>query len=177
MNSTRRTFLRTAAAFGLVALAAAPASAEGPERSERLFTLMRSTNANVLNYDAWVKPDGNLHPKQPIVAYWLMKAGDGHREDLTWTEKKFAYGFDVTPSEKDGTYVLTLIAYKDRPLRVGKVDGKWRALTIINGKKAYLDKLFIQVEEGGISPNVKYVELFGKDAASGAAVQERVTKS
>ena len=39
-----------------------------------------------------VVPNAN----QPIDVYWLMLAENGRREELTWMERKMAYGFEVS---------------------------------------------------------------------------------
>ena len=47
-----------------------------------LFTISRSTNANVLHYDANFASPGKLDPKMPIVVYWIMLAENGRREEI-----------------------------------------------------------------------------------------------
>ena len=39
-------------------------------------------NANVVHYDARLTADGKLDPKEPVIAYWVMLAKDGHRQKL-----------------------------------------------------------------------------------------------
>ena len=41
-----------------------------------------------MHYEARLTADGKLDPKEPVIAYWVMRAEDGHREELTWMEKK-----------------------------------------------------------------------------------------
>lgn len=42
--------------------------------SQSLFVLERSTNANVIHYDAKITSDGTTDPKEPVIAYWVMSA-------------------------------------------------------------------------------------------------------
>lgn len=140
-----------------------------------LFIIQRNLNANEVHYDVKVGPDGAL-AKEPVVAYWVMKAEGGRREDLTFLEDKLAYGFEVSPPGPAGESEMKLVAWEDRPIRLTKAGGRWRAVTKIDGKDAYLARLFIQSEEGGATPKVKYVELFGEAVDGGKAVQERVDK-
>src|SRR5258705_13664792 len=60
-----------------------------------LFTIARSKNANVVRYQARTR-GGGLDRSHPIDAYWLMLAEDGRREELSWAERKLAYGFSVS---------------------------------------------------------------------------------
>ena len=46
------------------------------QSQQPLFTIARSTNANLVQYDARVLSSGALDPKQPVVAYWMMLAQD-----------------------------------------------------------------------------------------------------
>ena len=140
-----------------------------------LFIIQRNKNANEVHYDAQVGPDGAL-AADPVVAYWIMKAEDGRREDLTFLEGKMAYGFEVSKPGPGGEREMTLVAWEDRKIRLTKAGGRWRALTQIDGKDAYLTRLFIQSEEGGVTPKVLFVDLFGEDADGGKAVQEHVVK-
>src|SRR4051812_39932040 len=77
--------------------------------SRELFTITRNINANVLKYAVRTSKDGLLDPSEPIEAYWLMKAEDGRREELTWTERHLAYGFSASNVSRRGC-VLCLAA-------------------------------------------------------------------
>ena len=47
--------------------------AQTPDR-QHLFKIERSKNANIVQYDAQVGPDGKLLKKEPVVAYWIRLA-------------------------------------------------------------------------------------------------------
>src|SRR5712691_865167 len=66
-----------------------------------LFVIERSVNANVVHYDAKLGPDGKLDPREPVVAYWIMGAEDGRRQDLNAIERLRAYGFSTQVSGAD----------------------------------------------------------------------------
>src|SRR5262245_28326244 len=70
----------------------------GSARRQQLFRIARSTNANVVIYDANVDRAGRLVEDAPVVAYWIMLAEDRRRESLTWLENELAYGFEVVGS-------------------------------------------------------------------------------
>lgn len=121
--------------------------------SVNLFTISRNINANIVKYD--VVPNAN----QPIDVYWLMLAENGRREELTWMERKMAYGFEVSKATPQG-FTLQLAAYKQRLIRVEKAGESFRARIFISGKPATLTRLFI-FSDGGIVPKVRYVDLYG----------------
>jgi len=140
--------------------------------AENLFIIARSKNANIVRYDVHRKPDGQLNFVHPIDAYWLMRAEDGRREELSWMERELAYGFSVSRVSSTG-YSLQLLAFKQREIRVEYSGGTYRALVLISGKLARLNRIFVSSDEGGILPRVRYVELQGM-TESGTSVAERI---
>jgi Domain of unknown function (DUF4833) len=159
--------LAVAASFALSALASTP---------ETLFIIQRSKNADEAHYDARVNGD-DLEQGGPVDGYFLNKNPNGSwtRADFT-VFQKIAYGWSTEPTGK-GTYALKLRAFKERPMWVVKANGKWRVQTTIAGKSAYMTKLYVATDESGVLPRVLYVDVFGEDAASGAALTEHMVKN
>jgi hypothetical protein len=171
-SASRRFFLVAAASLALLpALSARPAQAEG---LTSLFQIERSKNANEIHYAAQVAKDGALNTKEPVAAFWVMKAEDGRREGLTFMERKMAYGVDVTA--RGAEWDLKLAAAPDRAIKLINVGGRWRAQTMVSGKSAYLQRIFITTKEGGVMPTVVSIDLYGEDATSGKVIQEHVNK-
>ena len=140
--------------------------------SRELFTLARSKNANVVKYAVRIDPDGRLNAASPVEAYWLMLAENGRREELTWTERKLAYGFSISEQTSQGL-VLRLGACSTRELHVRSVAGVFRAELSIGGQRASLQRIFVRTEEGLLLPSVRYVELSGL-ASGGRRVSQRI---
>jgi uncharacterized protein DUF4833 len=174
-RAPRRLFLAALAA--LAVLPAFTAMGERTAQAEGLVTLFqieRSKNTNEIHYAAQVGKDGTLNAKEPVSAFWVMKAEDGRREGLTFMERKMAYGVDVTA--RGAEFDLKLAAAPERAIKLMNVGGRWRAQTLLNGKSAYLSRIFIQTKEGGMMPTVVSIDLYGEDAASGKTIQEHVNK-
>jgi uncharacterized protein DUF4833 len=161
--------------FAALALAFSTALSLAQVTAEKLFFIQRSKNANEVHYDARVKADGTLDPKDPVDGYWLDKAEDGSRQAITLIQK-IAYGWGVD-ANGNGTHTMKLKAFADRPLTLLRVKGRWRAQVAIAGKQAYMKRLYVATDESGAMPKVLYMEIFGEDAGSGAAVQERIVKN
>lgn len=89
-------------------------------------------------------------------------------------EREFAYGFRITsPVTSDGFRVV-LKAFSRRELAVRKnAGGGYSAFVRVVGKTATLDRIFVSVEEGGVTPSVRFVELFGT-TSNGKRVFERL---
>ena len=161
--------------------AAAGPAADGKSRgaaarndSRPLFVIGRNKNANVIHYEANLTPDGELDPEGPVIAYWVLHAGDGSRKKLNWLEKKKAYGIKTTPAPSRDGYTLTLAAAPWLPMAVRKAGGAVRVEAKINGRTAVLERMFIQAREKLLGPKVEYIELFGKDLLTGEACSEKI---
>jgi hypothetical protein len=139
---------------------------------QRLFHIERNKNANIVVYDARVLPDSNLAEDDPVIVYWLKLAEGGHRKDLKGIEKKMAYGFKVE-SREGNRLVIEMKADVGRNLVVDVHEGVYRAFMEIDGRQALLEKIYIFAEETFLLPDVKYLELFGVDVATGEEINEK----
>jgi len=144
-----------------------------PARScpSELFRIARSTNANVVVYEARLFSSGALDRQEPVHASWVMLALDGHREELNFLERGLAYGFDA---REDGENLeLRLRAQPGRPIVVRFRDGCPAAFMTVAGRETILRRIFVQVG-GGPFPEVQSVELTGLVPGDGSEVREVV---
>ncbi len=170
MRFTRRQVLAGTCAAMIWSPGRARAAAE-----RALFCIDRSKNANRVQYDLELRADGELNADHPLKAYWLMLAEDGRHEELSWLERRMAYGWSLTRSAGRDGFDLRLIACSRRVLRVRRdAAGRYRAAVDIARRDAWLGRLFVKTSDGGIAPSVEYVDLFGIDRVSGRAVSERL---
>src|SRR5580692_11003268 len=108
------------------------------ETYQPLFVVERSINANVVHYDAKIDEDGRLDSREPVIAYWIMAAKDGRRQELNFLEKAKAYGVIVEPSRTVGSYRIVLVSEKSREIEVYREGDSVHAETTIGGRRAYL---------------------------------------
>lgn len=162
---------RRAALGGTIALIVPGAAAAGPIYVP-LFRIERSKNANVVQYDAVLRQVDKLDPKTPVICYWVLKAEDGRREGLTALERR-AYGFKVAP-EGGGSWLLYLNATSDRSIRVLRWQGRWVAQIVIRGRSAVLERIYVETNESGLIPSVRWVDLYGSDMETGRRLTERL---
>jgi hypothetical protein len=151
--------------FAVLLLLAAPAAAQ--IKTSPLFIIERSKNANVVHYDARLTDDGKLDPKEPVIAYWVRLAEDGRREELSWIQKKMAYGFTIKPDPSIDGYRMTMVAFPERQITVKREKDAARAEAIIDGRPAVLEKMYINASDGLMGPKVHYIEVYGKDLQMG----------
>ena len=158
--------------FAVLVLLVAPAAAQ--TKTSPLFIIERDKNTNVVHYDARLTADGKLDPKEPVIAYWALVAGDGRREKLSWIEKKMAYGFTIKPDLLVNGYKMALVAAPEKQIFVKKEKDAVRAEVVINGRPAVLEKLHIHASEGLTGPKVHYIEVYGKDLKTGEKLHEKI---
>jgi uncharacterized protein DUF4833 len=168
IHVSRRALL-VGAALGGIGFEAHAGSSRAP-----LFVIARSKNANVVHYDARLDRHGRLDTAEPIAAYWIMHAENGRREELTWLERKFAYGWSTTV-DANGELRVTLKAFSARTLAVfqGK-SGAFRARVRLAQRPAALERIYVASDERGLTPSVRYVDVFGTALDDGRRLSERI---
>jgi len=153
-----------------VAQTAAHARIASQETYVPLFVIERTTNANVVHYEAKLR-DGKLDPQQPVIAYWVME--NGRRQELNMIERIKAYGMTVRADAAE-SFRLVLAAEKKREIHVYREGGGVRAEMNIDGHRAYLQRVFVGIKKSFGLPMPSYVELFGVDIATGEQCHEKV---
>jgi hypothetical protein len=140
---------------------------------QSLFRIERNTNANIVQYDANISPDGKLNKKEPVVAYWIRLADKGQVKELSWIQRKFAYGFSADFDRNTNSAVLDMAADLGRSIKVHRIGGSYRATADINGKPSRIEKIYIHATGKGLSTTVDYIELHGMALDSSDVTYER----
>jgi hypothetical protein len=146
------------------------------KKTQPLFIIERSKNANVVHYDARLTADGKLDPNEPVIVYWVLLAEDGRREELNWIEKKKAYGVHIKADLSVNGYKMTVMAVPQGQITVKKDGDVIRAEMVIDGSPAVLEKIYINASDGFLGPKVHYIELYGKDIKTGEKRFQKIAK-
>ena len=143
------------------------------ESINRLFYLQRTANANTIIYEL-NNHNGLLDENDPLHVYWIRYAEKGQKEELSYIQRKFAYGV-VTKKLANDQYDVRFVSYKKFPLLLMKAnDGKYHIFATVAQKQMMLDRIFVKIEGGSFwIPNVVYVELKGTDQTTGREIIER----
>jgi hypothetical protein len=161
----------------LAVLVALLVSSSAFSRAARLhlFSIERNTNANLLHYALNLNEQGKPMKNDPISAQWQMLAEDGHREELTWLERNFAYGWRLLSKVTPRGFTLRLAAWDGRTIAV-EPDPKHRfvARVTIDQRPAVLNKIYVEAEETATLPRVKSVTLYGTELGTGRKIRERI---
>ncbi|MFB9864550.1 DUF4833 domain-containing protein [Rufibacter immobilis] len=142
--------------------------------SNLLFYVQRDPNTNTIVYELNLDSKGNLNQEEPIRIYWMRYADGGHRQDLNFIQRKFAYGLHVKKINPE-KYELKFVCYDKRTLYLMKgADGRFHVYTTIGKKQSILSRVFVRIEGGTFwVPNVVYAEFTGQEAAARKEIIER----
>jgi hypothetical protein len=139
-----------------------------------LFYVQRDPDANTVVYVLDQSAQGVLNADKPIHAFWIRYAEGGKRKDLNYIQNKFAYGLNTRKLGKDD-YEIRFVSYEKLLLYLRRAaDGSYQVHTTIGRKEAILERVFIRIEGGTFwVPKVLYVELKGREAATGKPISGR----
>jgi phosphatidylglycerophosphate synthase len=147
-----------------------------PVNGISLFYLQRTPNINTVVYEL-NQNNGMTDKDEPIKIQWIRYTDKRQRADLSWIQRRFAYGL----KEKDmgnGIYELRFYAFKKVPLYLRKwpVDNKQHVFVDISGRQAILNRVYLRIDPGGSfwSPNVRYLEVTGVDTENGKELVQRI---
>lgn len=145
----------------------------------RILIIERSKNANLVTYYAKLSDDETrLHRETPVHGQWesFGWTDEFRIGELSWTQRKLAYGYDVSINEDGVSFEVRLSALPSRPTTLRLVGGKPQLEMNLNGRVCQLIKLYVKsTEMWGILPTVNYVDLYGIDLATGEQIMEKIT--
>jgi Domain of unknown function (DUF4833) len=125
-------------------------------------------------------PDGHIDPNQPVVAYWIMAAENGRRQELNILERAKAYGFTLHRDGAD-SYKLRVVSHRDKEIHVFRdatPNGiTVRAEAVIGGRVARVEKIFITMRKSFLLSLPDFGEMFGFDRETGEKRYEKVLPS
>jgi hypothetical protein len=142
--------------------------------TRHLFKIERSKNANIVQYDVQVTPDGKLYPEEPVIVYWIRLAEDGRERELTFFQRKWSYGIKTKYDPASNSAIVEIVAARSRAIKVYEVAGVYRGETHIDGKPAFLERIFVTSAKNSLYPTGNFIELFGKDIKTGVDCYEKI---
>lgn len=144
-----------------------------PANAQQLFYLQRTSNTNTIVYELNYR-NGVFDEDNPVHVFWIRYTEQGQRAELSWIQRRFAYGVKVKQLP-DSSYRIRLVSYAGYSMILKKgADGKYRLYAPINRQMMLLNRVFVKITGGSMwSPDIEYFELSGVDPATGKPVSER----
>ena len=133
-----------------------------PKAPAHLFYIQRSLNQNTVVYEANFDAKGDLDARQPIKVFWIMYEDKGAVEDLTYLEKKFAYGVShEMVNNTTGHFHIQLASYKSLKLQLKQTAPYTVELFFTNETMhARLDHIFVKANNAGLYTKVDQLEVY-----------------
>lgn len=145
-----------------------------PYSENLLFYIQRNQNTNTVVYELNRLLDGRINPEFPINVFWLRFSEDCKVQELNYIQNKLAYGYESTQIN-DVAFEFELVSYRRLKFYIGKdKDGRFKAYTKINGVMAIITNFYVFVEDFGLFPDVKYIELYGEDMDHSTYLYEKI---
>jgi hypothetical protein len=148
-----------------------------PKTDLLLFYVQRTPNINTIVYNLNMDENGVLDTDEPVIASWIRYQDNGEIEKLSYIQRKYAYGVVSTLTDAaQGSYSVEFVSYSKRKLLLKKsaVDKKYHIYITINNKTVILNRVFLNIEDGGTFwfPSITSVELKGTNPDTGAEIIE-----
>jgi Domain of unknown function (DUF4833) len=145
-----------------------------PVSALSLFYLQRSTNTNTVIYDLNLDKTGKANADAPVRSYWIRYAEQGQRQELSFIQRKFAFGLTSKAIGAD-KYDIRIVSYKKIPLTLMRSpDGKYHIFAQLDQKQAVINRIFVKIEGGTFwFPNVVYLEMTGTELITGREIIKR----
>lgn len=147
--------------------------------ANHLFYIQHNANHNTYVYDASFAKAGQLSDADPVSIYRVVYTEGGVKKELTMAQRAFAYGLKTKKLGKN-IFEFSLVSYPQHKmyLKVSR-SGVPYVETTVNGKKMFLQRMFLQAKEGssGLSLQPEYIIFYGKDAARKNVVEKFIPKS
>ena len=146
-----------------------------PDEPNQLFYVQRSPNSNTVVYVAKLDAKSNFDTRTPVEVFWRKFNIDGNKKSLNFLERMMAYGVRMATGKAGQPVTFTIAALPERKLTLG-LDAQHRpqATLAIGGRTVKLAYVYLQVEEGGLMPDVPALDIVGTDIASGKAIREHL---
>lgn len=127
-----------------------------------VFYVQRSMNPNTVVYAARFQANGKLEPDEPLVAFWRRFNNEGELKELSFIERRFAYGVK-TSRRADGTFDVRFRALPDLNFVLEQTGPRRAVLTFAgHGERIVVDHAYLEIDESGLIPSVVGLKLYGR---------------
>lgn len=154
----------------------APLNFPVPKANNMLFYLQRDPTINTVIYALNVDERGNVNREEPLNIYWIRYTEGSIKKDLSYIQRKFAFGIDSKEVGRD-KYELRFVSRKTLVFMLQRgADRNFYVSIALNNKNIKVSRIYVRIEGGSFwLPNVKYADIEGTDMATGKPVSERIS--
>ncbi len=144
--------------------------------SDLLFYVQRSMNINTIIYQLRTDKKGALISENPVDYYYINYAHKKEREEVSYIQKKLAYGISVRKMEgKSDAFIIEFQSVRKKILILMRSpsDNQYHVFVHINGRTCRLEKIFAQMGDHFTDQlKVKSISIYGTDMESNSKLVE-----
>lgn len=145
-----------------------------PQDDGLLFYVQHSINANVIVYATHRGADGRIDPDRPIEVFWRRFQTAGHRRELSFFERMFAFGVSCT-ADGEGAWAVYLVSLPGREGRFDTgPDGKPRFVLEIDHRPMRPVYIYAEAIADGFIPTIRHVDVFAVADGEKGYTRERI---
>jgi hypothetical protein len=145
-----------------------------PCNENLLFYIQRNHNMNTVVYEINKLHDGRVNEEYPMHVFWLRYSDNGEIQELNYIQNKLAYGY-TSKKITNTTFEFELVSYNKLKFYIDQCDsGQFNVFTKINDKMSKIENIYVYVEDFGLFPDVKYIELYGMQISNNAYNYEKI---
>lgn len=144
-----------------------------PDIPNMVFFIQRNNSLNTVVYELNFNINGQLIYDFPLKVYWKKYSEGGKTSKLNYMQNKLAYGYTSEVINTD-LIVFQFVSYPKRFFIVKNEKDDFEVITKINGANARVNKIFVDVEDLGAFPSVKFVDIIGCSQEIKTDVSERI---
>ena len=146
-----------------------------PKDEDLLFYIQRNQNQDAIVYRLNRNLDGLVNEFLPMDAYWIKFSEGGIRRELNDLQNRLAFGYDSEKISND-LYKFHFVAYKNISFYIHNLGRRGYKAVYQRGEKTIiLNNIYVYAVEFGVFPDVKYIEFFGEDLATGNPDYQKLT--
>ena len=151
---------------------------EVDDKTQPLFKITRSRDANEIWYTLNLNQNGSLNSEDPIRAFWVKITDNNKTESLTSIQRRFAYGIKVLDSKREKTseWEFQFVSYARQTFTLRQIEGDlFKVFTCYKNKEMEVTRIFVQIDGGSFwVPSVPYVKLTGIDPYTGREITKTI---
>lgn len=136
---------------------------KGRAQQQRLFTISKNTNHNVVCFDVQIDSNGCLNKEQPIICYWRL-AGKDSVKPLNYLERK-AYQYRLSNITGD-TCRLVFSRLPQQDILLTNDSQGYRALVRVADTTIWLDEVHLVFRNRSLLQPVQRIDFYGKDSGA-----------
>ena len=130
---------------------------------DNLFYIEKNGNTNTAFYDINLDPNGLINSEKPIDVYWKLLDEDGRRSEISFIERKLAFGLSEIEEIVPGKHYSVRVASMDRNIEVKHYDNCSWAEMVIDGKVSKVERVMLKIKKSIPFVTLVYMDMYGMD--------------